>query len=72
MKAKFSQPVNVIETAARRGGLELTFAEPVNNGQVQIVPGPAITSAVGDANSIMRLIGALADDGQDCLIAVEA
>ena len=71
MKAKFSQPVNVIETAARRGGLELTFAEPDRNGRVQVVPGPAITSAVGDANSIMR-IGALADDGQDCLIAVKA
>jgi len=70
MKATFSQPVNVIETAARRGGLILTFAEPEQNGQIQVIPGPAMSSAIADANTIMRLIGALADDGQECLISV--
>lgn len=74
MKAIFNQSPNVIRAAAERAGLTIIHsaqALPGWNGDVLITqddPTTDPTIAKGTPNTIMRLIGALADDGQDCLL----
>jgi len=76
MKATFKAPLNVIEAAVERAGLvsnpsgdklgydqnavEISFSKTV----------PGLIKVIGTPNGIMRLIGALADDGQECLKSV--
>lgn len=76
MKATFNQPPNVIEAAAERAGLTIIhspFALPTWDGDVALSQDgvvPHLTVSHGSPNTTMRLIGALADDGQDCLLGV--
>lgn len=77
MKATFEARLNIIEAGVVRSDQEYKqFAwgeirsgnqdDPISlfvQNDLQIV-------AVGTPNQIMRLIGALADDGQDCLVSV--
>lgn len=79
MEAKFNQSPQVIQAAAERAGLTLIrspLAYPTWDGDVSVgLVGqeghqPQVTAAFGSPNTLMRLIGALADDGQDCLLEV--
>ena len=84
MKAIFSATINEIEAATIRAGLVVRYPivrsailtgdrfQVMNDGELKIEQKDSslsITSVRGTPNSVMRLIGALADDGQECLVS---
>jgi len=78
MKALFDSEFNVIKAAISRAGLSevRTNQDHHAGGDIAFYPtkefigGDIFAVAVnGSTNAVMRLIGALADDGQECLIS---
>jgi len=67
MEALFNTNAFVVAAASERAG---TVPKPGNDQHVYLYGGPTSdqTLAVGTTDAVMRLIGALADDGQECLI----
>ena len=80
MRATFNSSMKVIEGASVRAGLIVDYAPPrygfktgtvnLKFKSVGIDPIVLYIIAAGEPNHIMRLIGALADDGQECLVSV--
>jgi len=68
--AVFLAPINVIEAATERAGLESVINEFTIGGESIFILSQTvdITAVSGDTHAIMRLIGAFADDGMDCLV----
>lgn len=71
MHATFLAPLNVVETAVERAGLDSVMNElAVGDRSVFVFrQTAAMTSVNGDPHAVMRIIGTLADDGQDCLMS---
>lgn len=76
MKALFATSLNVIEAAVERTGFKckLFHWSDIRSGHQDdpislFISSTGVTAAVGTKNQIMCLIGALADDGQECLIS---
>jgi len=74
MKATFAQLPRVIRAAAERAGLSVITspqAAPGWEGDLWISQEDSYpVHVLGTPHTVMRLIGALADDGQDCLLGV--
>lgn len=78
MKALFITEFNVIKAAIARAGLSEvhTNSDSPSNGDIVVYPikefigkDSFAVCVNGNANAIMRLIGALTDDGQECLLS---
>jgi hypothetical protein len=73
MIATFNAALREIEAAVERAGLSQGIREQLlsTDDTVFLIESECHVLVIGRCHNVMRVIGALADDGNDCLIDVE-